>query len=254
MAQEFRRRRFVARLAGPRIIRAFAECFPQATFVEIGANDGDKHDHLRPMILAHDWRGVMVEPVPYLFERLRVNYRGVPGVAVENSAVAASDGWLPFYHLAPSADYAREGLPYWYDGIGSLSREAVLAHGRLIADIESRLVVTRVPCLTFESLLVKHGLQNIDLLLTDTEGYDGELIQQIDFAVHRPALVIYEHYHLARADRLACRARMEEHGYLTMAEGFDTWCLSRDVDARLLRAWQRLEPALPEQCVEDELG
>lgn len=253
VAREIRRRRIVARLAGPRIIRAFAESFPHAVFVEIGANDGEQHDHLRPMIVAHEWRGVMVEPVPYVFERLLSNYAGVPGVTMENSAIGESDGWSRFYHLAPSQDYERDGLPQWYDGIGSFSRDAVLAHGRLIPDIDSRLVETEVPCLTFDSLLAKHRLEKVDLLLTDTEGYDDELLRHIDFSVHQPTLVIYEHYHLAERDRLACRARMQDYGYETMAEGFDTWCLRPEVDDQLTRAWRHLEPALPEESVEDEL-
>lgn len=251
-ARELRTRRIAARLAGPRIMKAFAESFPAAVFVEIGANDGEQEDHLRAMIMTQEWSGVMVEPVPYVFERLQENYGHVPRVALENSAVAAADGWMPFYHLAPVQDYQGEGLPRWYDGIGSFSREAVLAHGRLIPDIEARLVETRVPCLTFDSLLAKHGLGRVDLLLVDTEGYDSELLGHIDFAVHRPALVIYEHYHLSRPDRRACRARMEDHGYETMAEGFDTWCLRPNVDLRLTRVWRRLQPALPEQSVEDE--
>lgn len=246
------RRRIAARLAGPRIMKAFAESFPEAVFVEIGANDGEQEDHLRALILTQAWRGVMVEPVPYVFKRLQENYADVPRVALENSAVAAADGSLPFYHLAPVRDYKGQGLPRWYDGIGSFSREGVLAHGRVIPDIEARLVETQVPCLTFDSLLAKHGLQSIDLLLIDTEGYDSELLGHIDFAVHRPVLVIYEHYHLSKPDRLTCRARMEDHGYQTIAEGFDTWCLLPDADPQLTRVWRRLEPALPEQSVEDE--
>ena len=49
---------------------------------------------------------------------------------------------------------ARE-LPDWYDGIGSFSRDAVLGHAAHIPDIESRIVSSEVPALTFESLCRK---------------------------------------------------------------------------------------------------
>jgi FkbM family methyltransferase len=250
--RDIRSRRLVARLAGPKLIRAFGEVFPAAVFVEIGANDGEQHDHLRPMLLERQWRGVMVEPVPYVFERLRSNYAAVDRVAVENAAIADQDGHQPFYHLAPVADYESEGLPQWYDGIGSFARESVLDHQRLIPDIESRLVETEVPCLTFDSLCTKHGLDQVDLLLVDTEGYDYEVLRHIDFRRHRPVLVIYEHYHLSESDQSGCETAMRDAGYETMSEGFDTWCLRPDAAPRLTGTWRRLRPAVPAVSERDE--
>jgi hypothetical protein len=62
-----RHRRLLARLAGPRLLAAFADAYPEAAFVEIGSNDGEQHDHLRRHIREHRWRGLMVEPVPYFY-------------------------------------------------------------------------------------------------------------------------------------------------------------------------------------------
>ncbi|MGH2976215.1 MAG: hypothetical protein ACRDLL_15325 [Solirubrobacterales bacterium] len=47
-------------LAGPRILRAFAEVHPRAVFIEIGANDGVQCDQLRPFVTSLPWSGVMV--------------------------------------------------------------------------------------------------------------------------------------------------------------------------------------------------
>jgi FkbM family methyltransferase len=238
--------------AGAELIRAFGAAFPNAVFVEIGANDGEQHDHLRPMILKREWRGVMVEPVPFVFDRLTANYGTVDRVILENAAIADRDGRLPFYHLAPVANYAREGLPQWYDGIGSFSREAVLDHARLIPDIEQRLVETDVPCLTFDSLCAKHGLDSVDLVLIDTEGYDYEILRHIDFSAHRPVLVGYEHYHLAPDDRDAALRGMRAAGYETLEEGFDTWCLRTDADEGLTAQWRQLRLGVPPVSVWDE--
>ncbi len=250
--QRRRSRRFQAQLAAPKLLHAFADAYPDAVFVEIGANDGDQHDHLRPLIVDRGWRGVMVEPVPFVFERLSRNYASLAGVALERAAIADRDGARPFYHLAEVPNRERVGLPQWYDGIGSFSREAVLDHGRLIPDIGERLVETEVPCLTLDSLCAKHEIDRIDLLLVDVEGYDYELLRHIDFVVHRPALVVYEHYHLAAPDRLACRRLMNTAGYETMSEGFDTWCLRAGAEQHLTDVWRRVTPAVPELAVEDE--
>lgn len=240
------------RLAGPKLIKGFADAYPEAVFVEVGANDGVQHDHLRPFIRSGGWTGVMVEPVPYVFERLRDNYAGLDRVRLENAAVADRDGTRPFYHLAEAPEGERARLPGWYDGIGSFSREGVLAHADLVPDIEQRLVTTEVQALTFESLCEKHGIDEVDLVLVDAEGYDAAIVEAIDFASRRPRLLIYEHYHLAPADRAACRTRLEALGYGLLEEHFDTFCLDLRIDDSLSRDWRDRRPGLPGVSVYDE--
>jgi FkbM family methyltransferase len=243
--QKLRDWRLQRRLAAPRLLSAFADAYPEAFFIEVGSNDGEQHDHLRPFILSRPWAGIMVEPVPYVFERLQRNYQGIDRVVLENAAVADRDGRLPFYHLAKSPEREREGLPRWYDGIGSFSREAVLRHAHTIPDIERRIVRTDVRCLTLESLCRRHDVQRLDLLLIDTEGYDWEVVRSIDFDRRRPRLLVYEHFHLPPDDRTRCRQHVEHAGYETMEEGFDTFCLEVHAEDRLTATWRRLRPAVP---------
>jgi FkbM family methyltransferase len=247
-----RARRVRRRLAGPKLLRAFAATYPHAFFIEIGSNDGEQHDHLRPFIRSRDWSGVMVEPVPYVFERLLGNYGGLDRVALENAAIADRDGQLPFYHLAEASEDERERMPGWYDGIGSFSKEVVLDHAAHIPDIADRITRTEVPSMTLASLCRKHDVEDIDLLLIDTEGYDYELIQSIDFAIHHPRLMIYEHFHLSAANRAECRALVEAQGFETMEEGFDTWCLDCGPKDQLTSAWRRTRPGVPGVSVHDE--
>jgi FkbM family methyltransferase len=246
-----RYRRLLNSMAGPRLLRAFGAAYPGAFFIEIGSNDGEQHDHLRPLILSLDWRGLMVEPVPYVFERLRQNYGEVDRVTLVNTAIADRDGEMPFFHMREAGP--EETVPDWYHGTGSFSRDAVLRHAKDIPDVEDRLVTTSVPCLTFESLCARQGVERVDLLLVDTEGYDWELLRMIDLETVRPRLVIYEHYHLdpgARADALG---RFAELGYETLEEGFDTFCLD-PVDDDLTRRWRGLKPAVDGVSVHDEDG
>ena len=247
-AQDRRRRR---RLAGPRLLRAFAAAYPDAFFIEIGSNDGEQHDHLRPLIRSQAWTGVMVEPVPYVFDRLRRNYGDLERVTFENAAIADRDGRLPFYHLREAAPGERERLPGWYDGIGSLSRANVLNHRRHIPDIDERIVRGDVPCLSFESLCRKHDVEVIDLLVIDTEGYDAVILGRIDFTIHRPRLIVYEHFHLEPDERVRCRTALEHRGYETMEEGFDTWCLDIAATQPLEPTWARLRPIVPGLSVFD---
>ena len=239
-------------MAGPRLTRAFAERYPRAFFVEIGANDGEKYDHLSHLIRSGEWRGIMVEPVPYIFARLKSNYGSVPGVILENAAIADRDSRLPFYHVAQLDEKELAAVPDWYDGIGSFLLDTILSHREKIPGLEDRIVKTEVPCMTFQSLCVKHGVDKVDLVLIDTEGYDFEVIKGIDFAVHRPRLLIYEHFHLPSAERARCRRQLEGLGYETKEEGFDTFCLDVRIDDELTRFWRGLRPAVPGQSAETE--
>lgn len=241
--RSLRFRRLQRRLAGPKLLDAFATAYPEAFFIEVGSNDGEQHDHLRPLILSRSWRGIMVEPVPYVFARLQENYGEIDRVILENVAIADRDGELPFFHLREAEPGERDRLPEWYDGIGSFSADAVMGHADHIPEIDRRLNRTTVPCLRFESLCARNGVEQLDLLLVDTEGYDWELLQTIDLAARRPRLVIYEHYHLSSADRTAAHDRFAQLGYETMEEGFDTFCLD-PLDDDLTRRWRRLRPAV----------
>ena len=48
---------------------------PRLTFLQIGAYDGIGEDDLRGLVLAHNLRGVLVEPQPSAFARLQHTYR-----------------------------------------------------------------------------------------------------------------------------------------------------------------------------------
>lgn len=238
-------RRTIRRLAGPKLLRAFADAYPEAFFIEIGANDGEQADPLRPFVLSSRWRGIMVEPLPHVFGRLRANYGGLERVVLENAAIADSDGSLPLYHVGPLDGEDPEQMPEWYDAIGSFSRETLLRHTVHIPDLERRVVRTEVPCLSFETLCRKHAVEGLDLMLIDTEGYDYEIIKAIDFEARHPRLLIYEHFLLSPEERVWCRAHVEGLGYATMEEGFDTWCLDTRPQDPVTRRWNRLRPTLP---------
>lgn len=242
LARRLRQRWARHRARGPRLLRRMGRLLPHAVFVQVGSNDGSKHDPLRATFLRTRWTGVLVEPVPYVFERLKANYARYPRARLENAAIAERSGALPFYHLRPAAP--GEALPDWYDELGSFRKDVILSHADRIPALESRLVSTEVRCLRFDELCEKHGLAAVDLIHTDAEGYDDVILDSIDLARWRPRLVIYEHKHLARERRERCAQRFARLGFECFSEGQDTWCVdARPRDAaqrRLLDAWRGL--------------
>lgn len=205
------------------VMQHFGAAHGDAIFIQVGANDGVALDPLRIQVERRRWRGVMVEPVPYVFERLQSRYGAHPRVQLENSAIAVTEGTLPFYHLKE----AEPGESVWafYHALGSFRRDVILKHRDVIPDIDDRLVETAVPCITFTGLGEKHDLQRVDLLQMDTEGYDWEILRHVDFTRWRPRLIVYEHSHLSEDNRKAAQNLLTEQGYAWFEHGLDTAAL-----------------------------
>ncbi|MCI0666588.1 MAG: FkbM family methyltransferase [Methylococcaceae bacterium] len=178
-------------------------------FIQVGSNDGVVHDPLYRHVLQNRWNGILIEPVKYYFDLLRRNYTGNSRLIFENIAIAERDGYRDFFRIREGLDF----LPRWTKGLGSFNRDVLMKHRWLIPNIERYIVQERVECLSFASLLKRHAVEKIDLIMIDTEGYDFEIIKQIDFSGTRPLVIVYEHKHIARHDRLNCEQLLKQQEY-----------------------------------------
>lgn len=226
------------RLISPALLRLLDAERDPVFFVEIGANDGESFDPLAPFVADRGWRGLMVEPIPHVFARLRGNHGENDRVRLLNAAVGAEDGTRTIHHIREGA--ADPALPPWSDAIASFDRGHVLAQIEAAADPESLIAELEVECLSFATLCERHDVGPIDLLLIDAEGADWEILRSIDLEARRPRLIAYEHHHMAAAEREACEAMLGRHGYTLAAEGLDTWALDATPDDGLSERWRRV--------------
>ena len=178
-------------------------------FVQIGSNDGVLHDPIHQVVRACGWTGVLVEPLSDLFGQLVANYDGVPGLAFENVALGRQDGTTTMYRVEP-----RPGDPYWVGLLASFDRDVILSKADVLTDVAARLIEVGVETVTLETLVRRNGLETIDLLHVDAEGYDYAVLEQIDFsAPWAPAFIIYEKEHFGTATRRAARRLLADAGY-----------------------------------------
>lgn len=226
------------------LVAAFARARPRATFVQVGSNDGVRLDPLRDTILKRRWNGVMVEPVPYIFERLRRNYADIDRVRTENVAIADHDGTQALYYIPEAPNDDR--LPMWYDQLASFRRDVLLKHIDEIPDIENRIRTIDVPCLTFDSLCRRHHITLVDLVHIDTEGYDWEVVSSIDLERLAPTVILFEHYHMDRDSYRLCTEHLRAHGYELLPIGMDTMCVRERALSRRDRSFRRAWTAAKE--------
>ena len=209
-------------------------------FVNIGANDGVVADPTYPFIRKYGWRGIAVEPVPYVFDQLKKNYDGLDGVILEQAAVA--DEETSFWYVEQGSGT----IDYIAQGMGSLDKARLLktiGDNRLIAplssanppfpkdlpppvcvshghegplisdDLEQFVTELRPECLSFGQLMDKHAVERVDLVNIDVEGRDHDVFFSIDFDRYRPNVMVLELVGLPEGQAEAIRARLDQLGY-----------------------------------------
>lgn len=179
-------------------------------FIQIGSNDGVSGDPIHKFVAEYGWRGLLIEPVPYLYQKLLTSYQGVSGLFFENVAIDKESGEKSFFYIK-SADTA--GKVFWYEKIGSFNKAHLLEHRDKIPDFNSRLTEEKVSCSTLKALLQKYHIAKINLLHIDAEGYDYEIIKTVPFAETKPQMILYENKHLNPGDKAACKNFLRSYGY-----------------------------------------
>jgi FkbM family methyltransferase len=181
-------------------------------FVQIGAFDGRTGDQIHDYVKRFGWHGVLVEPQPRYFRALQETYAGFDGLDLRNVAVAERAQTRKLYAVREGAT----GLPDWAPQTASFDRSHIEQRGIDPAVIESY----EVDCVPLSTLL--EGVERVDLLQIDVEGFDAAVVAMFDFDTYRPQIVRFENAHLSRADHNAAVARLVSYGYRAALAGFDT--------------------------------
>ena len=160
-------------------------CMRGGFFVEAGANDGVSQSNTAYFERYQDWRGILVEPIPQLAERCRVNR---PKAIVEQCALVSSDSEedtveMTYCNLMSLVSGARG------------SKDADQAHldaGRRFLEPDEETCSVRVPARTLSSALTQHGVECIDLLSLDVEGFEADVLRGLDFGRYAPRHILVE--------------------------------------------------------------
>lgn len=200
-----------------KIMNEYAKRHPDVYFIEIGAYDGKTNDPLFQLVKRYKWKGVLIEPQAEQFERLKQNYGNFPGVHFEKIAIAEKDTSKKFYGVR-STDYDNNT----HGQLNSFNKDVILKHRHLVKNLDERVYETEVQCLSFSSLIKKYKVIKLDVLSIDTEGYDYEIVKQIDFKIIKPALIHFEHKHLSLVDQKSCFTYLEESGYTILIGRFNS--------------------------------
>jgi FkbM family methyltransferase len=138
--------------------------------VQLGANDG--YDHVLRFIKESNIKFdniLLVEPMPLVINKLKENYKDIENVSIEEVAIVSDD--------------SLEEVNIFYDTespnhqVSSLDKKYLKDHG----PGDERISQFIVQAMTFDKLMTKHELTNIEYLYTDCEGMDFKILLSIDF-------------------------------------------------------------------------
>jgi FkbM family methyltransferase len=169
-------------------------------FVKVGANDGVTGDPISDILMTDiRWKGLLIEPVPYCFARLKANFSDSARFTLEQAAVGHRALRSTFYYVGEEAREAISDLPAMFDQLGSFDRHHIVKH--LDGVLEPFIMEIEVEVLPLSEILQRNHIQDCHLLLIDTEGYDYKVLRSLDFSVTSPVAIFIEHKHLAYSER-----------------------------------------------------
>jgi FkbM family methyltransferase len=203
------------------VLDLFSQQKSPVCFLQVGANDGFFHDPLHKFIKMYGWKGVLLEPQPFVFNQfLSRLYDHVPDVVPVNAALDYADGERSIYKIAFSNSR-------WATGLTSFSRTAIeeaIASGHVDRcakrygenappSHDDYIKEEVIKCISPETLFDKYKLQKIDWLQIDAEGYDFEIIKMLKIAECAPKVIVFEHSHLCPEDYAKCTDLLRGQNY-----------------------------------------
>jgi FkbM family methyltransferase len=198
-------------------------------YFQIGAHIGDTStDHIFN-ILPEKFKAILIEPVPYLFKQLQINYRSkYPNAELEllNAAVSNKDGILPLYVPSESNDF--DALPHYITQLASTVEGHIEFHAEEAGLDRNAVLIDKcdIQCYRLNTLIEKYNITSIEYLYVDTEGHDYDILMDFNMNKLKPINIIFENKHM---DGFATKgpryAQLVEHfctnGYKVISETYD---------------------------------
>ena len=143
-------------------------------YVDVGANDPDDSSVTKYFYLA-GWRGINIEPIPELVEKL---HKSRPEDTNEGVAISNKSGELAFYKGVSAT------------GLSTLSPKVAASHRAKGYEFTKIMI----PVTTLNAVLDKHARDKpeITFLNVDVEGLEKQVLSSVDLKRYHPRVIMAE--------------------------------------------------------------
>lgn len=187
-------------------------------YFQIGAHVGPSKEDMLFSSISENKTIVLIEPVPYLFNTLKENYKEKSKnntILFKNIAVSNKDGTIQLYIPSPDNNWSIN--PSWASQLASVNEYHIKKHlPYLLVD------KVDIPCYKLNTLIKDMNISSIDTLLVDTEGHDYDILMDFDLSI-KPKNITFENAHMddtfKRGDNYnKLMSHFISHGYILVSE------------------------------------
>jgi FkbM family methyltransferase len=162
------------------------------TIIQIGSHVGNTCNDPIFNIVDNNTKLILVEPVPFLFEKLKNNYAkkfgNTQNIIFINKAVSNFIGEIEMTVPSEKNDFSK--LPDWASQLASVN--SAHATGHIPSLLVEKIIVETT---TINEIVKTYNIKQIDLLHTDTEGHDYIILMNYTFEI-KPKKIMFEHKHM----------------------------------------------------------
>lgn len=177
-----------------------------SSIVQVGSNDGISGDPLFKFIKAFKIKSILIEPIPFLYQNLKRNYKKSTNIVFLNIAISESNSFMKIYFFT---NVLENNYPKWLLQLGSFNEN----HSNQLIDTYPKLTQNNITVNTLSLNNLFNNYFTPDLLHIDTEGYDYEIIKSLKFMQFKPKFILYENVHLSIKDKDDCLNLLKSNGY-----------------------------------------
>ena len=160
--------------------------------VVIGAHSGT---FLKDLVDEYqDQNILLVEPVPYNYEILDLEYKNDPKIIICKNAIIDKSKKDFFYYVKKES--INKLGKHWASQIGSFDKNHILNHKNKRFDIkEDDIETIQIEFITFDNLIEKYSIKSIDKLQIDVEGAEYKIMNSINFQKIEINKILFESKH-----------------------------------------------------------
>jgi len=202
--------------------------------VQIGAADGDwqhSNDPVQKLIFQNDLvDAILVEPVPSNFKDLQRVFKPISSrVKLLKSVISNEKKQRSFYYIDEQYSIDYPHVPHWArKQLGSFNKNNMIKRvenqkfmqkTNFTKYVKSEMIQPH----TGKEVVEKFNLNQIDMLVIDTEGADFEVLNSF-LDVITPNFIVFEWIHLQESTLNELKVRLTHEGYIYGRNG-DSWDL-----------------------------
>jgi FkbM family methyltransferase len=208
----------------------FKDQISNFTILQVGANDGIQDDLIRDIIIKYKPKSYLIEPIKEYFDLLLDNYKSIDNIQFFNLAISNNNGLAKMTYVPHN-----NTLPEWVRGLGTLdennnffcgfgdiNKSVDMRNTDIFKTVNQIKKKTEVITKKLNTFLNENDIKKIDVYITDTEGYDYIIFEQLDLNLYSPKIIIMETHSLGEESNEKIKEKLFKYNYQIVESSWDT--------------------------------